>query len=85
MTPNECLKSRTLHGDSASRVRRSEVGPLLTFETLAIHVITCLEEKRHHKPMGDSIVANLPPPHNTVKKSCFHSADSELWDSGKTA
>lgn len=84
MTLNECLKSRNLHGDSDSGVRRSEVGPLLTFETLAIQM-TCLEEKRHHKPMGDSIVTNLPPTHNTVKKSCLHSADSELWDSGKIA
>ena len=52
-------------------MRRSEVGPLLTFETLAIHVITCLEEKRHHKPMGDSIVANLPPPTQYCKEELF--------------
>lgn len=66
------------------RARRSAVGPLLTFETLALQM-TCWRRDVITKPIGDPTVTNLPHTHNTVKKSCFHSAGSELWDSGKTA
>lgn len=46
-----------------------EVGPLLTFETLAIQMTHL--EKHHHKPLGDlvSLTFPHPRPHSTVKES----------------